>query len=327
MSFVLLARGLAELGHQVSVFGGVTETADRGVQYRPRNEFDPNAGWAMVIGARLPTLFGGVPESPVRVLWAHDYHYRAELTESLAARMDVVVVSSNYHRTRITDAYPFVADKVRIIPLGVDRTNFSDLTRPRRTRLVYTSAPERGLEVVLDMWPEIRARVPQAELAYCYPSVYDDWREKYPKFREMHERLSLLARQDGVEYLGSLGHKALADVLCESRVWVLPSWSPLRNNVVPETFCLSAAQAQVAGCWPVASSVGALPETVRVGKVVDAQAGSAEWRSDLLDAIVAGLSEDELSSRAIAAAAVAGEVFDSRATAARFAALMQAARS
>jgi glycosyltransferase involved in cell wall biosynthesis len=326
-SYVFLARHLVELGHEVSFFGGGTETVDRGVSYHRRRAFDPSANWDMVIGARLPTVLRWVPDSAVRVMWAHDTQYGDEITEALAARMDAVVVGSAWAAGRMTEVYPYLTERIRVIPNGVEPSYYSDLSRPRRPRLVYTSAPERGLDVILELWPQIRRQVPRAELAYCYPAVYDLWPEKYPGFRQLYERIARLSRQDGVEYLGSLGHKTLAELLCESRVWVGPSWSTLRNSVFPETFCLSAAQAQVAGCWVVASRAAALPETVRVGRLLGEEPGTAAWRSELVEAVVAGLSDEELRLRAIAAAPAAAAAFDCRVTLARFAGLLQAARS
>ena len=128
----------------------------------------------------------------------------------------------------------------------------AEVERPRR--LAYVSTPFRGLDVLLDLFPRIRAACPAAELhVFSSMKVYgvsaaDDESQFEALYRKARS-------QDGVTMVGSLPQPALADRLEECRVLAYP-------NHFEETFCIAAAEAQAAGCAVVTSALGALPETV-----------------------------------------------------------------
>lgn len=118
-------------------------------------------------------------------------------------------------------------------------------------RLIYTSTPFRGLAVLLDAFPLIRAAVPAARLSvysglavYQIPEAEDAYRDLYRRCRETQ----------GVDYCGQVSQPALADALKGALCFAYPS-------TFPETFCTSAIEAMAAGCLAVLGDLGALAET------------------------------------------------------------------
>jgi hypothetical protein len=69
-----------------------------------------------------------------------------------------------------------------------------------------------------------------------------------------------------------------------------------------ETSCISAMEAQAAGCVVVASPHGALSETVQVGTLVDGTPHDERWRDVFVQSIIQGLTDERVQ----AAAQVAG---------------------
>jgi hypothetical protein len=154
--------------------------------------------------------------------------------------------------------------------------------RPRR--LAYASTPFRGLDVLLDLFPRIRAACPDAELdVYSSMQVYgvaasDD--------RAQFGALYRKAEQPGVTLVGSLPQPELAARLQQARVLAYP-------NHYPETFCIAAIEAQAAGCAVVTSALGALPETVGDGGIcIPGDPRTAAYQEAFVNACVRLLTDD-----------------------------------
>lgn len=125
------------------------------------------------------------------------------------------------------------------------------LDAPRGPVLAYTSTPYRGLEVLLDVFPEIRAVRPDVVLkVYSSMAVYNV-ADAADAFEPLYERAR---RQPGVEHHGSVSQPALAVALAGTAVLAYPS-------TFAETSCISVIEALAAGCAVVTSDLGALPET------------------------------------------------------------------
>jgi glycosyltransferase involved in cell wall biosynthesis len=129
---------------------------------------------------------------------------------------------------------------------------------------LYSSSPDRGLDLILSLWPRVREQLPDAELLYCYSSVYDSVAEKNPKIKQFRDRVRELAEQPGVTNLGSLTQPQLAKVMQQTAVWLAPSYNTVHDQKFYETYCIGAVEAAAAGCCVVVSDWGALPERVEV---------------------------------------------------------------
>lgn len=170
----------------------------------------------------------------------------------------------------------------------------------RAQRVVYSSSPDRGLDVLLGLWSRIREQAPEAELAHCYSAVYDRVADQDPAIGAHRDRIRELAKQPGVVSMGSLGQRDLAELLCSSRVWAHPSWMGLHNAPFHETSCIGAMEAQAAGCLVVASDWGALSETVQWGRLVNSGGpGDARWEDAFVEHIVEGLTNAKVGRAAV----------------------------
>jgi glycosyltransferase involved in cell wall biosynthesis len=155
----------------------------------------------------------------------------------------------------------------------------------RARRLAYASTPFRGLDVLLDVFPRIRAACPDAELdVFSSMRVYGvSEAEDQKQFGALYEK----AKQPGVNLIGSLPQLELADRLQEARLLAYP-------NHYAETFCIAAVEAQAAGCGVITSQLGALPETVGdAGVCIPGDPQSASYRRAFVEACVGLLTDDE----------------------------------
>lgn len=126
----------------------------------------------------------------------------------------------------------------------------------------YFSAYYRGLECLLDMWPKIRAEVPEATLDVYYG--WESWvalEGEDDFYHRMEEKFDKL-KKDGVTVHGRVSHKELAKAMKQTQVWAYPTQ-------FEEIHCITALKAQEAGCYPVVTSVAALKETVQCGDKIN----------------------------------------------------------
>ena len=130
--------------------------------------------------------------------------------------------------------------------------------------LIYTSTPFRGLDVLLQAFPTIRAAIPGTRLrVFSSMSVYQV-RPEDDQYRELYRHAQSI---DGVEYVGSIGQSRLAQELSGAAALAYPS-------TFPETSCIAALEAMAVGAAVLTTRLGALPETT------NGLASMVEWQSD-----------------------------------------------
>jgi glycosyltransferase involved in cell wall biosynthesis len=278
---VLLSRHLSMLGRNVRVYGVLPfynppHTDDFGVEWCHSKDFKlGDEHGCLVIWRDGSTLFDVVEQIARRQInkdpvvgvdqisyWKHDCTIPgndAKTNTKLLKLINSTVVLSNHHGQVVTDALEEPVQTMHVIGNGVELTDFSDPDAwPERDRnkVVYSSDPSRGLDVLLNIWPEVHAAVPDATL-----DIYYDWTFVRRTHRELltqiDEALVRLAGM-GVRYIGGVGHKELHNALERCNVW---AYSHFQNTQV-ETFCISAVKAQVAGATVLTTEYGALPEVV-----------------------------------------------------------------
>lgn len=266
-----LAVGLAERGWDVRVFADAEPGIYVGSVWRPAGSFDPTEEADAIIVSRAPHAFDvGELHAPVRALWCHDATYVDQLTENRAEKMTDVVTLSNWSQDAFLEQYPFLTGKTRVIRNGVPLQGSDGSDRfprgnagfhERKPMCVYSSSADRGLDVLLQVWPLIRAQVPEAELHVFYGWETLDkaarMRPELLQFKAM--TLGLIEQQGGeaggVFMRGRTGQRDLYEAFQDARVWAYPTY-------FTETSCITAMETRAAGCVPVTSDLAALPETV-----------------------------------------------------------------
>jgi glycosyltransferase involved in cell wall biosynthesis len=176
---------------------------------------------------------------------------------------------------------------------GIDFTRFAAEVERNPKKVVYSSSPDRGLPVLLSVWPEIRKRVPDAELHVFYG--FFNWR-KIAEARNDQEQLrgiDFLEKQladlasHGVHNRGKVDQVTLAHEFTTAGVWAHPTW-------FTETSCLTAMEAQAAGLRIVTSSIAALNETVGdYGVLLDGDWLTPEYQARFVDEVVRAIEAPE----------------------------------
>lgn len=262
---IYLAQELKARGWTVNVYGNHGDMAKEydGVTYRPWWEWSPEEPCDIFISWRDPNLFEHKINAKKRYLWLHDTNPSSQMTEKRLAQIDKVIVLSKYHRS----LYPNVPEsKIMVSANGIIPSHFEVEGIERNPhKVLYTSAPNRGLKCLLEMWPKIREQVPDAELYWAYGwNTFDLMQKNNPNAKKFKEEIVALMNQPGVIDLGRIGHEELAKHMLSGGVWAYPT-------EFTEIFCITAVKMQAAGCVPVCTTVAALDEVVQFGHKFDVQ--------------------------------------------------------
>lgn len=296
---VRLAEALSDLDFSVTIYGEVEEGMYRQIELRHHSVFDPMEQRDLMIISRSPQIFDRKHRAKKAHLWMHDTDYGpGALSPERLDKIDKVLVLSKWHADHVALMYGAECNaKIQVIGNGINPDFFPpDLIpsdRPRRA--IYSSSPDRGLDLMLTLWPKVRERVPDAELVYCYADVYNKVADVDPKIAAFRGRCRSLADQPGVVNLGSLPQDKLAAAMAMCRVWLAPSYNTVHNVPFNETFCIGAVESAAAGCHRIMSNWGALPERAYESgdyTLISPDPTTAGGEDEWVDAIVHHLTDE-----------------------------------
>jgi glycosyltransferase involved in cell wall biosynthesis len=198
-----------------------------------------------------------IDDSKINILWQHlDSDQEAAQgfkDPEFVEKLDAIVFVSNWQYHSFRSRFSLPAEKCIVIKNALEPVRYRDRTPSDVIRLVYSSTPWRGLEVLLNAFELLERK--DCELhVYSSTAIYGksfyelndkDWSHLYEKAKAM----------DNVFYRGYVPNDILKNELFDADILTYPStWT--------ETFCLSAVEAGVAGLRILTTNLGALPEVV-----------------------------------------------------------------
>ncbi len=158
----------------------------------------------------------------------------------------------------------------------------------RNHRLGYFSSYDRGLDILLDLWPKIISKFPDAKLDCAY-----GWNLFIAGYKDNPERMSWMEMmkkkmtQKGVKEHGRLGKKELALLRKECGIWAYPTW-------FAEINCISALETQADGLVPVTMDDFALSETVGSGFKIKGDIYEKDVQEKWLEALFKVMGDHKL---------------------------------
>lgn len=294
---VEMGRHLVSLGHRVTVYGDCPDREGRydGVDYLHHESF-AGAKCDVFISSRAPSIIDRDIQAKVKLLWVHDIHVgQADPNmHRWLLRFDRILCLSQWHKQFFLASYPFVHPSAVIVTRnGIDPDRFAGEMPPKTNKLIYSSSANRGLDALLDMMPAIKERVPDVELHVFYG--FESWEATTRMTGNVGELAVIegyrrrLSETPGVVYRGRVDQATLAREMMTAKVHAYPT-------AFTETFCISAVEAQAAGCVPVTSTVAALPETARWGILIPGDNNSPGYREVFVNEVAAILKDEDRRS-------------------------------
>ena len=250
----------------------------------------------ILISSRQPAALDQMVKAKKAYLWVHDIHVGPNNPQMMGwlNKFDKILCLSQWHKDFFLHTYPELsAYKVVVTSNGIDLDRFKE-QKPKKNWLMFPSSANRGLRQMLSMLPEIRKKVPDAELHVYYG--FQTWMKiaqmnnNQAEINEIAWYQKTMNETPGVVYHGRVNQKELTDAWLQSKVWAYPT-------DFTETSCISAMESQAAGCVPVTSALAALKETVKEGFLIppyQKQEDVPRYREQFISDVVKLLTDDEL---------------------------------
>jgi glycosyltransferase involved in cell wall biosynthesis len=268
----------AYLGNQVWVVGDVIEGDFDNVKYRTTSTFKNEVDSVDTIIATSYIHYLKEFEDfnyKNSIFWVHntDYftYWRGKEIENHREllnhpKLSHIICLTYWHRDKFVEHFPESYNKIQIIGNGIYKAGFVDVwPKPKQyngkilpgdplhhlkidNQYIYTSHAERGLEHLLEEWPSILERTPDATLKVATPEYGLEYFNLY--FKEWVNNL------EGVEFVGTLPQRELYQLMASSSYWYYPS-------DYEETFCITALEMLGHKVQPITWEWGGLKETLQ----------------------------------------------------------------
>lgn len=264
---ILICRELSKLGYKVKIFNKCKENhMDQGfdVEYIPFQEFPKYAKlikFDYFIASRYLDCFNYEFTSKRNFVMIHDVFLilgnRGQKDVCLD-RVEKYFCLSHRHAKFVSEYHGIPLDKILVTSNGLDFSRFEDTSVKRDPfKLIYSSSPDRGLERLLDFFPQLDERA-TLHVYYGFENFRDQ--DYVTKVKNRMEAFNKGAKQR-IFYHGRIGQDELAKEFQSAAIWAYPSW-------FEETYCITALEAMAGGSVVLSSNYWGLIDTVKDGGIL-----------------------------------------------------------
>ncbi|MCB0318123.1 MAG: glycosyltransferase family 4 protein [Bdellovibrionales bacterium] len=295
---IKLAESLYKLGHQVVVLTNHPNPPPSEPLYLKHSAIPHLGELDVLIAVRNWLTAITYPKAKIKCLWTGDNHDQPVSfgigDNRVIAGIDQLLVVSNWHKQTFCDNSGFPESKTFVLKNGIDPSRFEIDSKKHPKRLIYSSAPFRGLKLMPEIFEKILSKHPDAEFkVFSGETLYPLDSFSIKEYQLCKERLSKLKNCIVSEPITQV---ELAKEMKAASILAYP-------NTFEETSCITAIEAMAAGCVPITSSLGALPETIAdAGCLIADKPGTVEFIENFVEKICYLFeNKNELDKLAIAA--------------------------
>ena len=199
--------------------------------------------------------YSQVKFSKKNILWQHNNYSDDSVVgmkdKSFMKAIDATVYVSHWQYEKFRYLFQVPTENSLIIRNAIEPIEFKEKPKDK-LKLIYTSTPFRGLELLLDSFEALGRDDVELDV-YSSSLVYGTGYQKHTEgqFDALFERA---ANTKNVNYKGYAENSEVKKALQEAHIFAYPS-------IFEETACLSMIEAGAAGLSMVTTDIGALPET------------------------------------------------------------------
>lgn len=213
-------------------------------------------------------------------------------------KLKKVFLLSNWHVNHFVRIFSSLKDIAVPFNYGIDTQlfNYNENIKKIPYKFIYSSFPTRGLLPLLQMWPKILQKYPEATL-HLHCDINNEWSNN-SRTKEMNLIKDILSIKDkSIFYHGWTSKKQLAENWLSSDIWFYPC-------TFLETFCLTALEAALTKTFVITRNFGSLEESVgNRGIFLDSteliDPYTFEWQEKVLPELFNILENKELKNKLI----------------------------
>ena len=240
-----------------------------------------------------------IDPTKINVLWVHNSYDQPNLYPWFKNKLnhrkyDWYVFNSHWTYEKYRLMFDIPTDISVVIKNGFDDDLIvkSEFKPKEKLKLIYTSTPWRGLDVLLKAMEQIKTDKVELDI-YSSTQIYGDAFKKVndDQFIKLYDKAKSLKY---VNYKGYINHKELMKVLHTYDCYVHPS-------TFEETFCLAAMESLAAGLVTMTTDLGALYETcaefpIYVPYLKDKEALAKQFAEaiDMLPDLISNVDENRM---------------------------------
>lgn len=154
-----------------------------------------------------------------------DHDFNDELINS---GFVTIVTLNEFHKENTLLQYPTIlSQNIICIPNGIDLTLFSNTIKEKDNRILWSSCPERGLDILVnDIYPIVKRKIPDFGIDIASYNEYDD---------------NIDISEKDIKYIGRLSKSDLYAEQSKHKLWFYPA-------TFAETFCITMIENILNGC-------------------------------------------------------------------------------
>lgn len=245
LALITMCEEWTKKGYDISLYNNPHNPEDSEFYQYPVNAFDPNTERDVLIVFRSPNA-RAVPARGLKVWWSTDQYTQGDFKQ-FAPHMDKIICISPYHQQYFEEHYGITDTYWIDLPVRIE--DYEKEVEKVPYRMIFSSISDRGLDNLWRQYPIVKKEVPEVSLVIT--SDYRLWGTSYDG--NARHRPKWVAHED-VTFLGAVPRERLIKLQLESELMLYPC-------NYEELFCISVAEAQYAGVYPVTSALGALVTT------------------------------------------------------------------
>jgi glycosyltransferase involved in cell wall biosynthesis/tetratricopeptide (TPR) repeat protein len=197
-----------------------------------------------LIVSRFSTNIFYLPNIQNVWLWLHDVFPYFEFIQAHRTKFRDILVLCDWHSKQISKEFHVPLEKIKVTRNAINTDRFQNQIEKVNNRFIYSSSPDRGLSYLLSFFPKIVEKYPDATLEiFCNKELLSP------------SEICLISSKEYFHLHPRVSQDELALEYLKSDIWLYPT-------DFTETYCITALEAQAAGCLCVTLDIGSLSEIV-----------------------------------------------------------------
>jgi glycosyltransferase involved in cell wall biosynthesis len=201
--------------------------------------------------------FKNIKYTKKNILWQHLAHSDTSLKPgyldpSFMNAINSFVYVSNWQHEKYRWLFRIPLENAYVIKNAIEPIEFKPKPKDGKIKLIYTSAPFRGLDMLLPAFEMLNRDDVELDI-YSSAKMYGSGYEAHTN-GVYEEHFEIARNMKNVNYMGYATNDVIKKALQEAHIFAYPS-------TFEETCCLAMVEAGAAGCRMVTTNLGALYET------------------------------------------------------------------